>query len=245
MHLHKFDLYIGTVELSIGNKSAILIGLDGPVGKFCLEYLLASNSYSKVRCFVEKNLNLKHQKLHEHIIEFRNMKNYAKLFSGNDVFLCMDMSSEKDYVRDAYYKVVFGYNYQVAAFAKKNGANQVMVLSTIGADKTSRLFNLRIKGELEEVVSDLDFWATHIFRPSIVLPDRNDNRFGEKVASKIGGLFNKISSGFLDKIKPVDAQVIAKAMVESAQLFKEGKFVYSSDWIQKLSKKEDELRSKY
>ncbi len=230
------------MEISKGNKTALVLGATGLVGSHLLDYLLGSPAYAKVVCFVRRPLQIDNPKLDLRITNFENMTGVAPYFKGDDLFLCLGTTIAKAKSEEAFYKIDFGYNYKAAAFAAYNGVNQVFLVSSVGAASDSRYFYARIKGQLEEAIKKLDFWGIHIFQPSILLGKRNENRFGESIAQKIGGVLNKVSGGLLRKYKPVEAEVVAKAMLKSAQSLKQGIFVYSSDWIQKMADEEDQLR---
>ena len=53
------------------------------------------------------------------------------------------------------------------------------LISSIGADKNSGNFYLKVKGEIEEDVIDLGFETTNIFRPSFLIGERKETRTGE------------------------------------------------------------------
>lgn len=232
------------MEISKGNKIALVLGSTGLVGSHLLDYLLASPAYARVICFVRRPLKIENPKLEVRITDFEEMSKEAPFFKGDDLFLCLGTTIAKAKSQENFYKIDFGYNYKAAAFASYNKVNQVFLVSSVGADADSRYFYAKVKGQLEDAIRKLDFWAIHIFQPSILLGERNENRFGESVAKRIGGVLNKISGGLLKKYKPVHGEVVAKAMVKSAQLLKQGIFVYASDWIQEMADEEDELRNK-
>jgi len=59
------------------------------------------------------------------------------------------------------------------------------LVSSSGSKATSKIFYLRIKGELDEKVQQLPFGKIRIFRPSLLLGARPEKRFGEKAAERI------------------------------------------------------------
>ena len=116
-----------------------------------------------------------------------------------------------------------------------NGVGQYLLVSSVGADPNSRFFYNKVKGELEASIQQLNFWALHIFQPSVLLGDRNENRFGEQIAGKIGRFFDRLTGGLLTKYRPIEADVVAKAMVSAAQGLKLGVHVYPSHFLQALA----------
>ena len=230
------------MEINASKKTAILFGATGLVGGKVLQQLLEHGAYSKVICFSRRPLDIVHHKLEQYIIDFEKMKDYEELMICDDLYLCMGTTMAKAKSKKVFMKVDVLFPYHAALMARKRGANQVLLISSVGANPDSLFFYLRMKGEIEKAILKLNFWATHIFRPSLLLGERIENRFGENLAGKLGKGLNFISGGFLDKIKPVEADVVAMAMIQSAQNLTSGSFIYPSDMLQKISEKERALR---
>ncbi|MCB0662089.1 MAG: hypothetical protein KDC24_05080, partial [Saprospiraceae bacterium] len=143
--------------------------------------------------------------------------------------------------KEAFYKVDFEYNYNVAQLAEANKVNQCLLVSSVGADEDSIFFYSEVKGKLEKAIKELSFWSIHIFQPSLLLGERNENRWGEEAAGVLGRIINKFTGGLLNKYKPVEADVVAQAMVEAAQQLKPGVHVYPSHYLQSLAEETDRL----
>ena len=84
----------------------------------------------------------------------------------------------------------------------------------MGADTDSSIFYNKTKGEMQQDVLSQSIKNTYILQPSLIVGDREENRFGEKVAT----VFMKIF-GFLipKKYKMIKAETIAEAMVVLAK----------------------------
>lgn len=230
------------MEISVSHKTAVIIGASGLVGSHLLNYLLASPIYTKVVSLGRKKLEVKSEKLEQYIVDFNKYGSYAPLLQGDDLYISFGTTIAKAGSREEFKKIDFQYVYQVAKTASENRMNQLLLVSSVGADPNSFIFYLRVKGELEEAVKQLKFWSVHIFRPSILLGDRPESRFGESAAKVLGKGLDFILRGLLTKYKPVEAETVAKAMVTKAQELKSGIHIYPSHWIQRLSEKEDALR---
>ena len=87
----------------------------------------------------------------------------------------------------------------------------------------------------------LPFWAIHIFQPSVLLGERNENRWGEEIAGKLGKVIDGLTGGLLKKYRPIEADVVAKAMVSAAQKLEPGLHVYPSHWLQDLAAQIDAI----
>jgi uncharacterized protein YbjT (DUF2867 family) len=223
------------LEIIKDNKTALVLGSSGLIGSHLLNFLLLDPAYARVVSFVRKPQYHKHTKLEEVIIDFNQLAKYRELFKGDDLFCCLGTTMAKAGSKKAFYKVDYQYPYESASIAAANKVSQFLLVSSVGANPKSLFFYSRVKGELEGAVQQLGFWSTHIFQPSVLLGERNENRFGEEIAGKIGKVLDGITGGLLTKYRPIEADVVAKAMVSAAQRLKPGVHIYPSHWLQKMA----------
>ena len=223
------------MEIIKDQKTALLLGASGLVGGYCLRLLLEHGAYEKVVVFTRRTLPVSHSKLEQHVVNFDLPQTFFHLLKGDDLYCCLGTTMAKAGSRDAFFKVDYTYGYEAARAAAQNGVNQFLLVSSVGADAKSMFYYSRVKGELEDAVKALPFWAVHIFQPSVLLGERNENRWGEQWAAKIGKRIDALTGGLLTKYRPVEAEVVAAAMVSVAQQFKPGIHVYASHYLQQLS----------
>lgn len=222
------------MKIQKAQKTAILFGASGLVGGYCLELLLASPLYSKVKVFNRRKLDIRHPKYEEFIINFDELEDYADWIIGDDVFCCLGTTRKKAGSKAAFSKVDYTYVFEAAKIAAKNKANQFLLVSAVGADKDSMFFYNQIKGEIESAIQQLGFWSIHIFRPSLLLGSRNEVRIGEKLAMYASGFFNLVTDKIAPKYSAIHGEQVAKAMIIVAQRIDGGTFIYESDEIQQF-----------
>jgi uncharacterized protein YbjT (DUF2867 family) len=109
----------------------------------------------------------------------------------------------------------------------------LFLVSAMGADKDSPFFYNRIKGNLEEDIKSLPIPLIYIFRPSLLIGDREEFRFGEKMAEWLFKPLNPLLRGKMLKYKPIKAQKVAKVMTSLAQKEVKGIHILESDSLQK------------
>ncbi len=223
------------MEISKDKKTALIFGATGMIGNYCLQFLLQHKAYRKVVVFTRRKLSIEHPKLLQHVIRFDQLPDYRNLLKGNDLFLCLGTTMRKAGSRKAFFRVDYTYPYQAARMAADNGVNQVFLVSSVSADKNSMFFYNQVKGLLEEAIKKIPFWAVHIFQPSVLLGERNENRWGEQLAGQLGKGIDYVTGGLLKKYRPIEAEVVAKAMVNAAQQLRGGTFVYPSHMLQDLA----------
>ena len=74
-------------------RNALLAGATGLVGRSCLERLLASETYERVRVLVRRSVGTTHEKLEEHRVDFDALGS-AEIGPVDDVFIAPDIAVE-------------------------------------------------------------------------------------------------------------------------------------------------------
>ena len=216
-------------------KAALLVGASGLVGGHCLQFLLKEPSYARVTVLVRKALNINHEKLIQHIIDFDEVTTLGKLFAVDDVFCCLGTTIRKAGTQEAFRKVDFDYPIKIAALTQHCGANKFLLVSSLGADPHSRIFYNRVKGELEEAIQKISFKAFHVFRPSLLFGDRKEIRTGKKIGAFAMMALKNVMIGRLKKYRAVQARDVAKVMVGAAQMNLTGMNIFESERIQEIA----------
>ena len=71
------------------SKTAIILGATGLTGGILLEKLLADTTYSKIKLFSRSSVDVKSDKIEQHLISLFQLENYKEDFIGNVVFCCI------------------------------------------------------------------------------------------------------------------------------------------------------------
>jgi len=217
-------------------KTAIVIGATGLIGSLLVKRLLEDNRYQTVKTFVRRSSGLNHSKLEEYLIDFDEIENWKKYITGDELFSAMGTTIRKAKSTAIQYKVDVNYQYEFAKAASENGVKNYFLVSSAGANSNSKLFYIRIKGELDEKVQQLSFSNIRIFRPSLLLGERPEKRFGEKAAERILKIVVPIFP-FLKNQRPIEGEKVANAMIASAnQSNSERVKIYDLEEIFRLSK---------
>jgi len=210
------------------NRIALVAGSTGLIGGQLLELLLAENSYSKVIALSRKPLSISHPKLDNIVVEANDLKKHQEL-KADDVFCCLGTTIKQAKSKEAFRKVDFDYPLDLANLLKANGASRFLLVSSLGADKSSGIFYNQVKGEVEEAIAAVAFDSFHILRPSLLIGPRKEARAGEDAAKAVYKIF-----GFLipAKYKGIDSIKVARAMISFAKENKHGKFIHESAELQ-------------
>lgn len=218
----------------MAGKTALIAGSNGLVGNELLHLLLNGEEYDKVVAIVRRPLAEKHPKLEEKIVDFDRLPEYKEIFAVNDVFCCLGTTIKKAKTKEAMWKVDVDYPISIAKLASAEGAGKFLIVSSMNADPNSPIFYPKMKGKLEEEIIKVPFETIAIFRPSLLLGNRNEFRFGERAA---GAIFTKVPflfTGPLKKYKAIEGKTVASAMYMAAKENKPGVTIYPSEKIQEI-----------
>ena len=212
-------------------RTALIAGASGLVGGYCLQLLLQDEQYKKVVSIGRRNIDVQHPKLEQRIVDFQDLQSYSQFLQADDVYCCLGTTIKKAGSRDQFFEVDYKYVLRLAHVSAANGARRFMVVSAMGADSKSMFYYNRVKGEMEEALRQVPFRSIHIFRPSLLLGPRQENRPGEKAATILMKGLDFLMVGPLKQYKAIHAQTVAEAMVRAAHHNQKGVHVHLSHEI--------------
>lgn len=210
-------------------KVAIIIGSTGLVGSHLVEQLTQSNLYSKVVLLNRRKSSYNNPKIEEHLIDFD--KPDLRAFSGEDVYCAIGTTIKKAGSKEAQFKIDCEYPSHLAKLLKERGAKQFMLVSSLGANASSSNFYLRTKGQLEKNIEALNYETAVILRPSFILGDRKEFRFGEKLGIAVFKFLSPLLIGALKRYRGVQASAIAHTMITKAKQNLKGTHIIESENI--------------
>lgn len=210
-------------------RTALIAGASGLIGKHLLELLLQDNYYTSIKAITRSPLPISHPKLQNLVLDFDRLKDHTQDLKADDIFCCLGTTMKQARTKQAFQKVDFDYPLEIATVTKDQQASQYLLVSALGADENSSIYYNQVKGKVESAIELVGFDTLHIFRPSLLLGDRNDSRSGEDAAKIVYKIF-----GFLipKKYKAIDAGRVARAMLIYAKQLKKGKFIHESASLQ-------------
>ena len=215
-------------------KKALVLGATGLVGSHLLRALDTSSFFQSITAFTrKKSLNQSSDKISEVVIDYSRKESYVAFLNVDDIFCCLGTTMKQAKTKENFRQVDFGYPYEIARAGKKSGCKRFFLLTAIGSDKNSSVFYNKVKGEIEDAITELNFESTFIFRPSFLEGHRKETRAGETMGIGFMNLLKPISFGLLNKILPIKAEVVAQSMLQAAQSDLKGRHIFTSDVMQK------------
>ncbi len=192
------------------SKTAIVIGASGLVGGALVDELLAHPAFSRVTCITRQPLALKHDKLHNTVVDFEALDSVAEKFRGDCLFSCLGTTRKQAGSIAAQRRVDLDYQLTAARLAKQLGVSHYLLVSAMGASQHSANAYMKMKGELEEQVTLLGFARTSIFQPSLLTGQRAQKRTMEDLSAPLMGALCKLPP--LRKFRPISGAELARAM---------------------------------
>jgi uncharacterized protein YbjT (DUF2867 family) len=215
-------------------KKAIIIGATGLVGSHILRLLLENPIYEKVTILVRRKIELAHPKLNQQIFDFEHPDN--ELIKTNEIYCAIGTTIKKAGSKEAQYHIDCEIPTAIAKIAKANNVTKFLLVSSLGANAQSSNFYLQTKGDLEQKIAKLNFKSFISARPSIILGERNEQRFGEKIGILLAKAFKPILLGSLKKYAGIEASDIAKALIKMANEDYLGNYFIESDKLKNIAK---------
>jgi uncharacterized protein YbjT (DUF2867 family) len=201
-------------------RTAWVAGGTGLVGRSVLPLLLSSQRYASVHAFVRSQASALPPsiKLHRHRVDFETLSALPAqaMAAADDVFILLGTTLREAGSETAFRKVDYDTVLAVARAARLAGATRVAVVSAMGADKTSRVFYNRVKGEMEHAIASLGFRTVVIAQPSLLVGDRR--ALGQPARPKEAWALRLLTpiAGLLPKAwRPIPARTVARAMVRA------------------------------
>ncbi len=219
------------------NKTAIVFGATGLVGSELVNHLIRDIRYRAVKVFVRRELDIEHIKVIENIVNVEKPEEYKDLIKGDDLFVCLGTTRRKAGSIRKMEEIDRDLPVKIAQAALLNGVKNIAVVSSIGANASSRNYYYRIKGEMEEKISTLDFKRKLIVRPSILLGKRDEFRLFESIGKGFMKTFGFLLTGKNRKYRGIYDEDVAYAMVREINNVN-GMEVYESDEIMAMVKAE-------
>ena len=211
------------------SRTALLAGASGLVGGHLLRLLLADGAYARVITLARRQLDARHAKLDQRVLDLGALDAVADPPHVDDAFCCIGTTIKKAGSQEAFRRVDYDYVLAFARAAQRARARQFLLVTALGADPASRIFYSRVKGEVELAVRQLSYQGVQIFRPSFLIGDRAERRLAERIGVPVARALAPLLVGRLRRYRPIRAEDVARAMLHIAKEAPRGPNVFEYD----------------
>jgi uncharacterized protein YbjT (DUF2867 family) len=216
-------------------KLALLAGASGFVGGYVLEALLQAPEIGRVFAITRRPLGREHPRLANRIVQFDKLQSQLQGLTCHVALCCLGTTLREAGSEQAFRRVDVDYVLSFAAAAKAAQVQRFIVLSSVGANRESRNFYLKTKGEMEAQLATVGFPALDIFQPGLLLGWRSQSRPLELLARLAMPLVNPLLSGTREPYRAIPARTVARAMVAATRSTRKGLQRYTYSGIQALA----------
>ncbi len=123
-------------------KTAIILGATGLTGSHLLDLLLHSGDYEKVKIFTRRATGKSNPKLEEIICDILKLEEQVDKFTADEVFVCIGTTKAKTPDKKLYHAIDYGIPVTSAKLAERNKIPTFSVISAIGANTKSSVFQI-------------------------------------------------------------------------------------------------------
>lgn len=192
-----------------------IAGWSGLVGAELLKLLVESEAIEEIHAFGRREGEVAAKKLHYHIVNFERLSNHL---NGLDAaFCCLGTTIKKAGSQEAFKKVDLSYVLAFAEYCHNRGAKQFHVISAAGVSESSSIFYNKVKAQMEKALKNIGFESLVIYRPSLLLGERNEFRLGERIGAVLMNLLAPLLVGKAKRFKAVHARQVANAMLAGVE----------------------------
>ncbi|WP_159075407.1 NAD(P)H-binding protein [Lelliottia sp. WB101] len=147
-------------------------------------------------------------------------------------FCCLGTTRREAGSKEAFIHADYTLVVDTALTAKRLGAKHLLVVSSMGANASSPFFYNKVKGKMEDALIAQNWERLTIVRPSMLLGDREKQRFNESIFAPLFQLFP-------GNWKSIQARDVASAMLHEARSpSKEGVNIIPSAKLREIAKGE-------
>ncbi|QZT37548.1 NAD(P)H-binding protein [Halosquirtibacter xylanolyticus] len=166
----------------------------------------------------------------EVVVDYNNIESLR--IEADSLYIAIGTTMKKAGSREAFVAVDRDLVIRIAKWGFSQGIKSVHVISSIGADKNAKGVYLKTKSEMEEQISRIGFDEVHIYRPSVLVAEREgDSRFAEKLSVPFMKLLSHMG-GKMKKYQPITVERVASFMVSRLLKGKDSIYIYESDQMQ-------------
>lgn len=192
--------------------SAFVLGFTGEVGRALIDELNKLKLFKRVVLIGRREIPLSvGPEFEQKIVNFENLDDHKDVFKDLDVgFCCLGTTRAKSGVQ-GFIRVDHDYVLLSAEAAKAHSCKHFSIVSSQHANKNSSFLYPRTKGQVEEALKVMHFDRLSVFRPGVLLGNREESR---PMESTFKFLIRPISYFFPTAIS-TPTEVVARAMINN------------------------------
>ena len=210
-------------------KTVLIFGSTGQVGQALLQLALQHPDISCVVAPTRRPLP-PHAKLDNPLIDFEALPENAAWWKTDLTLCALGTTLRQAKSKAGFYRVDHDYVLAAAELVRRAGTSTFGFVSSLGADASSRLFYLKVKGETEQALGTLGFVSLVIARPSLLI---GGARASARPLEAFGLFVGKHLASLLPRrYRSITTHQVAKSLLEACLAESAGLHVIESEQLQ-------------
>jgi nucleoside-diphosphate-sugar epimerase len=221
-------------------KTVLLAGATGLVGNSIMQKCLYDENVGLIIVPTRRPVHIAHPKIRNVVMDLIGSDAFDPLPAVSEAIKKSSAGKIDVYIsalgttintagsREAFIAVDRDLVCRLAEIAKNFGATNVIFISSVGANRQTSNFYLRVKGETEDLLERMKFDRTDHLRPGLLLGPRSEARRGEGIAQKLAFMYNSLMLGPLRRYRAIQADAVADAAVRLIAKNDAGVFVHEN-----------------
>jgi uncharacterized protein YbjT (DUF2867 family) len=206
----------------------LILGATGQVGQALCELALANPAIDRVAAPTRRPLPI-HQKLENPIIDFDSLPQDASWWKADIAVCALGTTLRQARSRAGFYQVDHDFVLKAAHLIHQAGTPVFGLVSSLGANPSSRVFYLRVKGGTERDITALGFSSTVCIRPSLLI---GGPRAQGRPLEAAGLYAGKVLSGLLPRrYRAVTTKSVARTLFDACLAAQPGQHCIESEAI--------------
>ncbi|MBR50935.1 MAG: hypothetical protein CMD58_00285 [Gammaproteobacteria bacterium] len=202
------------------NKNILLIGASGFLGRELFNNLIDGNN--KITLIARKKIDINVENVKQIIINFKDLDTLKNLPKFDETYITIgsrlktyELLYIKKKNRARFRQIDYEYIKKIANLVLNAGADKISFISAIGANVESNNYYLKVKGEVEQTISNLGFKKIIIAQPGHLLGSKQKFKFDVWIFELLSLLSGVFMIGTLSKFKSIHISKVSKSLIEA------------------------------
>jgi len=217
-------------------RKALVLGASGLVGRAVCKLLSSDPGVSEIHALARSPIARLDPTVRTHTVDFQHLDATA-LPPVDEVYCCLGTTRADAGSEEAFRWVDHDLPLLLARLCQTQGAKRFGLVSAMGADRRSRIFYSRVKGELEEDLKALGFELLVCARPALLDGARaglgQRTRWAERLTL---AALHPLSALIPMRYRPITPEAVAGGLVGTLCSGARGTIVLESDEMQRSAK---------
>ena len=210
-------------------KTVLILGATGQVGQTLLQLALQHPDISRVVAPTRRSLPA-HAKLDNPLVNFEALPEDAAWWQSDLTLCALGTTLRQTKSKAGFYRVDHDYVLAAAKLARRAGTPTFGFVSSLGADASSRVFYLKVKGETEQALGTLGFVALVIARPSLLI---GGTRASARPLEAFGLFLGKHLASLLPRrYRAITTRQVAQPLLDACLCAPPGLHIIESEQLQ-------------